>query len=65
MFIAKDDSKSWIFVGFRAKSEDFKPSLLDSFVMKLSIDGLMVYLSLEKLEKQELQFIDQDDNTKT
>ena len=42
-------------------------ALLDSFVMKLSIDfnGLMVYLSLEKLEKQELQFIDQDDNTKT
>ena len=40
-------------------------ALLDSFVMKLSIDGLMVYLSLEKLEKQELQFIDQDDNKQT
>ena len=42
-------------------------ALLDSFVMKLSIDfdGLMVYLSLEKPEKQELQFIDQDDNKQT
>ena len=40
-------------------------ALLDSFVMKLSIDGLMVYLSLEKLEKQELQFIDQDDKKQT
>ena len=26
LFIAKDDSKSWIFVGFRVKSEDFKLS---------------------------------------